>query len=399
MPLKHKSKKNLSLTQQLLFSCCFLNLSASLACADELDTLQFRASINKAYDDNLFRRSNNETSEQITRSTLGIKFDKAYSLQRVILDVWVIDNKYHENDYLDFVGKNYSATYLWTLTPSITGTLSSKQTESMNNFGDFLRTEQNVRTMTMNEFTAKYSPHKIWGFILGVSQNKLENSQVFTAITDFDAKGLDYGVSYDFSSGAYIKFLAHNRSGGLSQRPLDPVNAFDNGYKENEYELDLFFQEVGKSSLSAKVGHVAREYDNFTVRDYEAFIGNVNYNLIITGKIRSNFILARTAAPFETSNTTYSISDTFSTRLTYDVSSKIEAGLNLRYSERDFEGRARFDTSGRNDKEHSYGGFINWNPTKNIGLSLNSVKSYRNSTISRFDYEDTLTSVNLELKI
>ncbi|HSH88025.1 MAG TPA: XrtB/PEP-CTERM-associated polysaccharide biosynthesis outer membrane protein EpsL [Methylophilus sp.] len=399
MPFKHNRKQLISFKHQLLLGCFSLNLSSIIVWADELDTLQFRASIDRAYDDNLFRRANNETSEQITHSTIGVKFDKSYSLQRVILDVWVIDNKYRENEYLDFVGKNYSAAYLWTLTPSLTGTLSSRQTESMNNFGDFLSTQQNVRTFITNEFTAKYSPHKVWGLILGVSQNKLENSQTFTAITDFDAKGVDYGVSYDFSSGAYLKFLAHNRSGGLSQRPLDPVNAFDNGYKENEYEIDLYIPEEGKSSLSAKVGHITKEYDNFSVRDYKAFVGNVNYNLILTGKLKSNFVLSRSASPFETSNSTYSISDTFTTRVTYDLTSKIEAGLNLRYSERDFEGRERFDTSGRKDKEHSYGVNINWNPTKNVGLSLRSVKSYRDSTVARFDYDDTLTTINLELKI
>lgn len=399
MPFKHNRKKFISLSHQLLLGYCFLNLSSTMLRADELDTLQFRAAVDKVYDDNLFRRASNESSEQITRSTLGIKFDKTYSLQRVMLDVWVIDNKYRENDYLDFVGKNYSASYFWTLTPSLTGSLSSRQTESMNNFGDFLSTQQNVRTLTTNEFTAKYSPHKIWGFIFGVSQNKLENSQVFTAITDFDAKGVDYGVSYDFASGSYLKFLAHNRSGGLSQRPLDPVNAFDNGYKENEYEVDLYIPEQGLSSLSAKIGYIDREYDHYSVRDYNAYIGNVNYSLIITGKLRSNFVLSRTAAPFETSNTTYSISDRFSTRLTYDITSKIEAGLNLSYSQRDFEGRERFDTSGRKDKEHSFGANIDWNPTKNVGLSLRSVKSYRDSTVARFDFDDTLTSITLELKI
>lgn len=399
MPFKHNRKKLISLSHQLLFGYCFLNLSATTLLADELDTLQFRASINKAYDDNLFRRSTNETTEQITRSTLGIKLDKSYSLQRVILDVWVVDNKYNKNDYLDFVGKNYNATYLWSLTPSLTGSLSSRQTESMNNFGDFLRTEQNVRTFTTNEFTAKYSPHQVWGLILGVSQNKLENSQVFTAITDFDAKGLDYGLSYDFSPKSNIKFLAHNRTGSFSQRPLDPVNLFDNGYKENEYEIDLFHQEEGLSTLSAKLGHLDREYDNYTVRNFKEYVGNVNYNLVFTGKIRGNFALMRTASPFETVNSTYSVTDTLTTRLTYDFSSKIQAGVNFRYSKRDFEGRAQFDTSGRNDKEQGIGGFLSWNPTKNIGVTLNSTKSNRNSTVNRFDYEDTLTSVNFELKI
>jgi exopolysaccharide biosynthesis operon protein EpsL len=397
-PLSHLfARKNKSPVNYLL--AVMLGAVHFSVFADEQDTLQLRASVNKAYDSNLFRRANNEVSEQITRSTVGIKLDKTYSLQRVILDAWLVDNKYHENDYLDFLGKNYNAAFLWSLTPSLTGSLISRRTESMNNFGDFLNNAKNVRTQTFNEFTAKYSPHKTLGVILGVSQSKLENSQAFTAITDFDAKGVDYGLSYDFASGAYIKLLFHNRNGGFEQRPLDPVNAFDNGYNEREYEFDLFVKEEGKSKLSAKLGHVSRDYDNFTVRNYEAYIGNVNYELIITGKTKGNIVLSRTAAPFETVNTTYSISDTLSSRLTYDFSSKIQAGLNLRYSERDFEGRARFDTSGRVDKEKSFGGFISWNPTKNIGLSLMSTQSYRDSTVSRFDYDDNLTSINLDLKI
>ncbi len=399
MPFKHNRKKFISLSHQLLFGYCFLNLSSTMLWADELDTLQFRASINKAYDDNLFRRSTNETTEQITRSTLGVKLDKSYSLQRVLVDIWVVDNKYHKNDYLDFVGKNYNAAYLWALTPSLTGSLSSRQTETMNNFGDFLQTAQNVRTFTTNEFTARYSPHNVWGLILGVSQNKLENSQLFTAITDFDAKGLDYGVSYNLPSGSYMKFLVHNRNGSFSKRPLDPVNVFDNGYKENEYEFDLYIPEEGLSTLTAKIGYVDRKYDNYSVRDFKEYIGNLNYNLKWTGKIRTDFLLSRTVAPYETINSTYSISDTFSTRLKYEVSSKIEAGLNLRYSNRDFEGRAQFDMSGRVDIERLFGGFVNWNPTQNIGVSLTTQKSYRDSTISRFDYEDTLTAINFELKI
>jgi exopolysaccharide biosynthesis operon protein EpsL len=372
---------------------------SGLAVADELDTLQFNAAINKVYDSNLFRRPNNEVSEQITRSTLGVKFDKTYSLQRLKLDFSLVDNKYHENDYLDFLAKNYDGAFLWSLTPSLTGTLSSSRIQSMNNFGDFRVTAQNIRTLTDNEFSMKYSPHNVWAIILGVSQNKLENSATFNAISDFDAKGVDYGVSYDFASGAYLRFLAHNRKGEFEKRQLSQATAFDNGYSENEYEIDLFFQETGLNKFSGKFAYLEREYDNFKIRNYDAYIGNLNYDYIWTGKLKSTFSLSRLIAPFETETTTYSITDAFRTQLLYDVSSKIRLGLNLRYAERDFDGSGQFGTSGRLDKEHSYGAFATWNPTKYIGVSLNSNKSFRNSTLSNFDYDDTLTSLNLELKI
>lgn len=398
MPLVNNRKTHL-FPGRLILGCYLLNLISGLAVADELDTLQFNAAINKVYDSNLFRRPNNEVSEQITRSTLGVKFDKTYSLQRLKLDFSLVDNKYHENDYLDFLAKNYDGAFLWSLTPSLTGTLSSSRIQSMNNFGDFRVTAQNIRTLTDNEFSMKYSPHNVWAIILGVSQNKLENSATFNAISDFDAKGVDYGVSYDFASGAYLRFLAHNRKGEFEKRQLSQATAFDNGYSENEYEIDLFFQETGLNKFSGKFAYLEREYDNFKIRNYDAYIGNLNYDYIWTGKLKSTFSLSRLIAPFETETTTYSITDAFRTQLLYDVSSKIRLGLNLRYAERDFDGSGQFGTSGRLDKEHSYGAFATWNPTKYIGVSLNSNKSFRNSTLSNFDYDDTLTSLNLELKI
>lgn len=377
------------------FSFCILTFSVM---ADELDTLQFKASVNKAYDSNLFRRSNNEVSEQITTSTLGVKLDKTYSLQRFILDISYVDNKYNENDYLDFAATNYNGSWLWSLTPELTGTLSSQRTQSLNNFGDFLNTTKNIRTLTDNQFRAKYSPHQVWSLILGVTQTKLENSELFTAISDFDATGLDYGAAYNFASGSTITFLGHSRKGEFKKRPIDPVIAFDNGYSENEYEIDLFVQYPERSKFTGKLGYLQREYDNFTIRNYQSYIGYLNYDLIITGKINSSFGLSRIIAPFETESTAYSISDSLNAQVTYDITSKIQAGVNLRYTERDFGGRGQFN-SNRLDKEDSIGGYVSWNPTKNVGFSLRSTKSSRNSNVSRFDFDDTLTSVNLELKI
>jgi hypothetical protein len=113
---------------------CWLALALSAmpltSSADELDTLQFRAAMNKTYDSNLFRRANNEVAEQITTTTLGVKLDKTYSLQRLIVDMYYVDYKYNENDYLDYGAKNYSASWLWSLTPNLTGTLSSQRTQT-----------------------------------------------------------------------------------------------------------------------------------------------------------------------------------------------------------------------------------------------------------------------------
>lgn len=376
------------------------SLTSHVASADELDTLQFIASETKTFDSNLFRRADNEVSEQINTTTLGVKLDKTYSLQHFLLDIKYIDYKYNESDYLDFQAKNYSGSWMWSLTPHLTGVIASERTQSMNSFADF-RTplQKNVRTLTNNVINLQYSPHDIWGVIIGVSQLNLSNSALFTAITDFDSVGADYGVKYQFASGSNIKLMAHNRRGQYKKRELDLLNLFDNGYKENEYEINLTVPEVNTHNFYVKIGHLEREYDNFTIRNYSAYVANLNYDLQLTGKLKTFISYSRLISPFETSNSTYSLSDTLGGKLVYDISAKIKAGINVSYAERDFGGRAAFDTSERSDKEYTFDCYLTWNPIKNIGFKINRLQSSRNSTISRFDYDDTLTNLTMELKL
>lgn len=367
--------------------------------ADELDTFQFSAGINKLYDSNLFRQSVNETSDQATISTLGVRFDKTYALQRVMANVTYIDNKYEKSDFLNYSATNYNAAWMWSLTPNLTGVLSSARTQRQINFRDLQSAVKNVNTTTENTFRAEYAPHQVLSLILGYSQVKSENDRAFNAIASNERIGVDYGARYNFPSGSYISLLGHRRDGTVNGRPLNTVLQFDTGFTDYEYDLEVSIAENGKSNLVGKLGHVEREHDNFPLRDYKAWIGSLSYQLMWTGKIKSNFGLSRSVSAFETFNSTYSLTDAATASVSYEISDKIQAGLNFRISERDFQGRAQFDTSGRTDREHSYGANISWRPIKNIGFSLSSTKSNRNSTLAQFDFDDTLTSINVDLKI
>jgi exopolysaccharide biosynthesis operon protein EpsL len=399
MPSRYKNRKVTLLTHKLVWCCCFFNVIPGLTFADELDILQFTASVNKTYDSNLFRRNTNEVSDQATISTLGIRFNKAYALQRFRANVTYIDNKYQESDFLDYAATNYDAGWNWSLTPNLTGVLSSSRTQRQINFRDLQAPVKNIITTEENVFRAEYSPHQVLSLIIGYTESTSENSQVFNAIASNEQVGLDYGVRYNFPSRSYISLLGHRRRGTILGRPLNTALQFDNGFTNYEYDLEFSVADNGKSNISGKLGYVEKEHDNFTLRDYKGVIGSFDYELLWTGKLKSNLGLSRSYGSFETNNSSYSITDSITASLGYDISDKIQAGVNFRLSERDFEGRGQFDTSGREDKEHSYGAHISWRPIRNIGFSLTSVKSNRNSTLAQFDFDDTLTSITVDFRI
>ncbi|MGP1718120.1 MAG: XrtB/PEP-CTERM-associated polysaccharide biosynthesis outer membrane protein EpsL [Methylophilus sp.] len=399
MPSRYKNRKVALFTRKLLWCCCFFNVIPGLTFADELDTLQFIADVNKTYDNNLFRRSTNEVSDQATISTLGVRFNKAYALQRFMANVTYIDNKYQENDFLDYAATNYDAAWNWSLTPNLTGVLSSSRSERQINFRDIQTPTRNLITTKENVFRAEYSPHQVLSLIIGYSELTSENSRAFNAIASNEQVGLDYGVRYNFPSKSYIAFMGHRKQGSVTGRPLNTVLQFDTGFTTYQYDLEFLATDEGKSNLRGKIGYVEKENDNFSLRDYNGIIGSLNHELEWTGKLRSTVGIARGFGAFETDNSTYTTTDSLNASLSYEISAKIQASTYFSLSERDFEGRGRFDTSGRVDKEHAYGASISWRPIKNIGFSLRSTKSNRDSTLAQFDFDDTLTSVSVDFRI
>lgn len=381
------------------FMAMMVSIASINLAANELDTLQFRASINKIYDSNLFRQNANEVSDQATISTLGVRFDKTYALQRLTADIYYIDNKYQDSEFLNYGATNYNAAWLWSLTPNLTGVLSSTRTQRQISFRDLSTAIKNVSTTTENTFKAEYAPYKVLTLIAGFSDLTIENSQQFNAIAGNQRVGVDYGARYNFASGSYVSVIGHRRNGTVKGRQLNATLQFDTGFTDYEYDFEFSVAENGKSSITGKLGYLERVHDNFSLRDYEGYVGNLNYELLLTGKLKSNLGVSRNVSAFETINTTYSVTDAFSASMSYDVSEKVQAGVNLRVYEREFEGRGQFDTSGRIDRERSFGASIAWKPIRNIGFSLTSTKSYRNSTLAQFDFVDTLTSINVDLKI
>jgi exopolysaccharide biosynthesis operon protein EpsL len=400
MPLKHNKRTIPSLAQHLLWCYCFLNLLPNFAAADEFDTLQFNASVNKTWDNNLFRLSNNEISDQITTYTAGVRFDKKYSQQRFLANINYIDYKYQKSDFLDFDTVNYDAAWQWTLTPALTGTLSSARTKTLNGFADFRALIQNIRTEEKNQFRAEYSPHKVWSLIAGFTDTNVENSQTFNAVAGYDATAFDYGARYTFASGTNMTLLGHKRNGNF-QRDLIPGALLDNGFSEDEFEFDVVFKATGKSNLTTKLAYLSREYDNFSARDYDAWLGYIRYDILLTGKLKATADLSRTVGAFETGYSTYSEADAFAGSLNYYYSEKLIFAINGRVAQRDFKQPVFANQPGRVDDERNVGGSITWQPIRNVGLILNCTKSSRNSTsaYNSFDYDDVTTSVTLDLKI
>ena len=144
----------------------------ALAQAPE-DGLTWRAGYALQRDDNLFRLPDgvdpraalgtDSAAETVAVRSLGVAYAKTMSLQRVEIDLGLVDYRYRTYRSLDLTAKNYDLAWRWAVTPRLRGSLTASRDESVNAFDNASRPDQGNRRLTRREaFDAAYELDGVW---------------------------------------------------------------------------------------------------------------------------------------------------------------------------------------------------------------------------------------------
>jgi exopolysaccharide biosynthesis operon protein EpsL len=401
-----------------------LMLSAKYANADAGDTLNVTVGSTFSYDSNVFRIAPNIDpvlltglpirSDQIISSTATVSLNKTFSQQRFEFNGSIVDNRYHNFSFLNFVGKNYNAAWNWHVTPYFYGKISSAHSEALNNFANLTgfsnSSTRNLRTNDNLHFDAVFEINGAWRLIGGFTQDTAKNSR--TNIQDFDnrVRSVNGGIRYIFSSGSTLTYKVRSGAGDFINRPAPIASLlFDTRFSEMEHEMRLIWPITGKSSIEARVGHLARRHAHFHQRDFSGFVGNFNFNWDVTSKTRIaaswshdlanwqtplNFLLVL----YEPFSSSYAVSDRFSFTPSWQISPKLLLRLRYDYTIRDFHGAVASLSNGpRRDEIHSGLISLDWRPLNMVTVSGTLQRDHRASNHSGFGYDSSSASVTARL--
>jgi exopolysaccharide biosynthesis operon protein EpsL len=383
-----RSLTDSSLSYSLLALGISLLFIAFPVAADQQDTLNFKVGGAVKYDNNLFLTSNARVSDRVTTNFVGVNIDKYYSLQRVKVDLKLTDTSFKNNAFLDFIAKDYDADWYWSLTPSLTGTVSANRTQQLNDFRYYTNYFlQNIRTTENQSFQADFSPHGSWHLLGGFTRNATNNSQVFNEESDFELSTIDLGFKYIFSTSSAFTFMGHKGSGSYSKRAIDAATLSDSGFDDTEIDIGFNWVLTAKSKLDFNLGYVQREHDHFFQRDYSGAQGKVQYKWNPTDKLQFITVLSRNLASYQTNDASYARTDDINISTVYLLSSKIKVGANVSVSERTYLGNGYVLTTGRVDKERLAGINLEWTPRRSIVLDASvDYKSRSSNLSSTLDY-------------
>lgn len=380
--------------------------SPAWAQALDADTLKFRADYTLKTDSNLQRLSSSantlaltgrtSAAERIGITTIGVKFNKAYSLQRLELDLSLVDYNYQNFSQFSFTASNYAAAWRWSLTPRFYGSLTTDREETLNSFSDFQGltpiTQRNQRTTTATGFDATYDIDGTWSLLGGVTRTQQTNQLTLGTGDDYSANSASVGVRRASGSNSALTYNLKSSTG----KNLN-TNASSNEFNQIDNELRLFWVVTGNTTASLSATYINRSHPNLPARDYSGLNTGVNVNWNITGKTTLAANWVHQLASFQTTYSDYTQTDRLSLGPTWNVGNKTYVGLRYDLARIDYRGSS--PTALRQDTTRDTTLTLNWQPTLSLAVIASLKKSTRDATVTNLpalDYSNNISSLSAE---
>lgn len=386
-----------------LLPVAMATLLSTGARADEFDTFQFKVGQSLQHDSNVFRLSDSantaavlgkpERSDTIAVTTVGVKVDKTYSLQRFEIDLNADRFSYRNFSNLDFTAVNYAAAWRWSLTPRFHGNLTTEQRKYVDTSADLQNFGQlNVRTDRSSLADAEYEIDGAWRAVAGFFERETTNRQALTFEGDSKVKGAEGGVRYVFPSGTSMAYRLRQGNGEYPGRTSNAQFASD--FKDTEHEFRLDWPVTGKTTIESRVSHFDRSHEGLAARNFSGLIGQVRATWDATGKTRVIAGLGRELSSYQTNTSSYYEGYQFFLAPTWKPTAKTSVQLRYDHGVRDYKGGLPgFASLNRRDTLNTATLAFEWQPTRVITVTASAARDNRKSNEPGFDYKSNVVNL------
>lgn len=378
------------------------------ALAQSKDAVKLSAGYGLQTDSNLFRLPASRLAlggisretEHIHQASLGLSVNEFYSLQRFALDVNLIDFKYKNSSYLNYVARNASTGWLWSITPHLHGNLTTSQIETLTSFADNQAINvRNIQKITNTRFDATYDLTGAWSVLGGVTSKVQSSVQPLAAEGETSTIQSDVGLNYAWASGSKLSYAFKNSQGKYTNRVLDSQLLFDDRYNQKDNELKLQWIFSGKSTFEIKSSYISRTHPHFSERNYSGFNTAGAFNWDISGKSALALTWARELSSYQDSTTNFTRTNSLSLSPTWQISAKTAIKAAHTVAIRNFlDSPSRLNSNTRSDITRDTHISLVWLPYQNITLSTSLQNIKRQSNQAGLDYKSNIATLKLQYK-
>ena len=390
----------------VLFSAFAVLLVPGGALADELDTLQFRASQSFQHDSNVFRLSDGADTQAILKTpnrsdtigttSVGLKLNKPYGLQRFELDASIEHSNYQRFSNLDFTAVNYAAAWRWNVTPALHGNLTADRKEYVDNLADVQISGQlNRRTNRLTALDAEYELDGVWRVLGGVFERTSIGSQASTFEGDSKLVGAEAGVRYAFPSGSSLAYRFKNSGGEYTNRASP--NPLSSDFTDREHELKGEWGDGTRTKVQGRIAHFQRTHDSLSGRDFSGLIGQLDATYALTGKTSVTAGVARDLGSYQTQTASYYRGSRIFVAPTWKPTVLTAVRFRYDFGVRDFMGSLPgVPASNRRDKTHLASLALEWQALRALKLMAWIQRDVRKSSEPGADYKSNAIGLSAQ---
>ena len=351
---------------------------------------QLRALAGVEHENNVLRTPGGGVSDTAFILGVGMRADRRYGLQRFRADVEANTYKYDKRSDLDYNVVNYALAWDWSLTPRFHGVASADRKQYREVATDPVALVNRVgrRTERNELFEGVFEAGARVRLLGGVSHSKAGSNQPATWDASPEVSSGRVGVGYELGSGTSLT-ARYRRGDGEYTDPTPGASRGD--FEENEADVVLKWPVTGKTAVEARLGHLERNHDAGTQRDFSGMVGSAALSWDVTGKTRVLAGMSRDLTATGLATGGHVRSDRFFVGPVWKATALI--AVNARYDHisrdwKDVPGGSR--EVGRNESIWMLSAGVEWEPRRWLAVSgylrgerqkSNLNTGYRNTTV------------------
>lgn len=378
-------------------------LAAALPAWAQEDGLSLSASWRIQRDDNLFRLPDGvdprqalgspSAAETVHLRSLGLAYARDFSLQRLEVDVGLIDYDYERYRQLDLLARNYDLRWRWAFTPQVTGTLRTSRDESVNSFDDASAlTRGNRRLARFNQADARWRLDGAWSLLAEAQQSRNDNEQPLVGEDSSRLRSAAVGVLRETPKGSQLSLRWREGSGEtLDAVGRTPDALRDDDFRQREWLLDARWPVSAQLALDASLIGRERTHRRLPRRDFDALDHRLSIDWLSSAKTRLRLSNSRDTGGYQTNNANVVRTDRWSLGGSWFISSKLSLQADWSVSDRSYrEPPAGAAPDLREDRTTDRLLSLRWAFTRQAALDLAWQHSRRDSNDARARYRSAL---------
>jgi len=349
------------------------------------------------HDNNIYRYSDDrpkaltpkgKRSDSFSVTRVGLDFDGVRSRQGFHAGLSVGKTLYRTHSNLNNTSWDGDLRWDWRVGDRLSGIFGYSNSQSSVDLGStYGVTDRVIRRIGRANASADFWWHPNWATGVGFSDVRNSYSDNARPYDKYDAQEASLNFTYRPSTGNRIVLSFRAEEGQYPNR--EKVQGSLRDWERREARLSAQWQLTGVTRLNGYVGYTQRKYDLAPNRDFSGPTGKIEFHWAPTGKAIIDLAWRREIGADADAVSNFAVTQGWSLRPTWVVTSKVRLGASFEYLDRDYRGDPGFGSEAlpRDSKTTSYGVNLNYLPVPNANIGLSYQHQKRDSAnYSDYDY-------------